>query len=113
MNDIIRAAVEEKQAALAIQTAEFARQEAMYRAAKASEEFQEAQISRKEAELHCRWSQNGNRPSMRLYARLDRVERDGKIIYTATVHGLTVEGDTPEMAFDNFDHVWTQGEHRE
>lgn len=70
----------------------------------------ELQIAKDSAEAVKRRWQNENRPSITLRAVIGVRERpEGGKVYTATVGHLTVEGDTPEVAFDNLDHIWIHG----
>ena len=35
-----------------------------------------------------------------------------KQLWSATLDGVVAHGDTPEMAYDNFDHLWVFGDNK-
>jgi hypothetical protein len=58
-----------------------------------------------EVEAQVRWSKMRLRPCTSMGARLTRRGTS----WVASMGGLAVTGDTPEMAFENFDHTWVFG----
>jgi hypothetical protein len=51
------------------------------------------------------------RPSLMLLATVSGfLTESGQIRYAAEAAGLRATGDTPELAFDNFDRLWVTGE---
>jgi len=71
---------------------------------------EKARIELKTAELLHNRMKQANRPSIILGALIRQDEDDaGKITYTATYAGVSAEGDSPEIAFSNFDRAWSQG----
>lgn len=86
---------------------------AEYAEARSQQEFvaayhvaQKAELEFKSAEkLHQRVL-NACRPSITLQAT---VEKRGDM-YLASAAGISAEGESPEIAFQNFDHLWSQGE---
>lgn len=86
---------------------------AEYAEAKSQQEFvaayyvaQKAELELKSATLLHQRVQNACRPSITLQAT---VEKRGDM-YLASAAGLSAEGESPEIAFQNFDHLWSQGE---
>jgi len=63
----------------------------------------------KTAELMHLRMQNANRPSIVLQAQISERWVADKRTYTASYAGVSAQGDTPEIAFQNFDRVWSQG----
>jgi hypothetical protein len=73
-----------------------------------------ARVELKTAELLHHRMKQANRPSIILGAMIRQDEDDaGKITYTATYAGVSAEGDSPEIAFANFDRAWSQGHNDE
>lgn len=73
--------------------------------------IEKAEIDKRQAEVWLTLAKNRARPSLSLFAQVAKRNRDdGSTYYVASACGLEVEGSTPEIAFDNFDHEWTQGQ---
>lgn len=64
-----------------------------------------AQLEMKTAELMHLRMQNANRPSIVLQAQIKQRDYD----FAAGYGGVTAYGSTPEIAFQNFDRLWSQG----
>lgn len=89
--------------------------EAQLKMRAAHEMWQEAAAKRKEAEEsleQCRYNRkfdkNNRRPSREFWVDL-HFDTD-KNQWAAEARGVTAYGDTPEMACDNFDHLWMFGD---
>jgi hypothetical protein len=95
---------------LAIERAKYDRNEAMFRAAASSNLYEKSKMDLKEGEIMLKRARNANRPSILLGAHISMEERDKKTVYIAEARGLSVEANSPETAFLEFDRVWTQGE---
>ncbi len=103
-------ATQEEIAALAIERSKYDRNEAMFRAAASSNLYEKSKMDLKEGEIMLTRARNANRPSILLGAHISKEERNKKTVYIAEARGLSVEANTPEQAFLNFDEQWTQGE---
>lgn len=89
---------------------------AQYMEAKAAAEAATAQAGLvkanwevKTAELMHLRMQNANRPSVVLQVKIETQWVADEKTYIASYAGVTAHGDTPEIAFQNFDRVWSQG----
>ncbi len=72
-----------------------------------------AQLEVKTTELMHLRMQNANRPSIVLQAQITEMPKHSRHAYVASYAGVTAEGDTPEIAFQNFDRFWSQGRERD
>ena len=95
---------------LAIETAEYNRNAAMYAAATGNQDYQAAQVRVKQEEVKLQNMRNWARPSIFLQADLSREEREKAVVWIASAKGVYAEGNSPEQAFLAFDDLWTQGE---
>jgi hypothetical protein len=101
--------IEDYQAAMVahyLKAAEHTEQKALYETAAASLAFEQAQIALETTKQMQRRLQNASRPSLALGAI---IEQDPAGQFHAHYGGLTASGDTPEIAFDNFDRLWQLG----
>ena len=71
---------------------------------------QEAETNLKIMELQLRDQKNAMRPSS--HHNVDVVWSQTLCKYMAVRDNIATTGDTPEMACDNFDHLWVTGEGR-
>lgn len=71
------------------------------------------ELERKTADLMFRRIRTANRPAVVLGAAVSKESRESGDVFVATFSGLSVEGDSPEMAFSNFDRMWAGVEHDE
>jgi hypothetical protein len=83
----------------------------------AQEAWKEAEAKRKEAEeclAQCRYNReldkNRRRPSRELWVEIRHEPENNR--WVAERQGVVAYGDSPEMACDNFDHLWLYGEQR-
>lgn len=74
---------------------------------------EKADLERQTAALMLNRIKNANRPSIIMGASITSEERGGKTVYVASYGGLSVTGDSPEIAFHNFDQLWCQGDDRD
>jgi hypothetical protein len=84
---------------------------AKYRAQAALNDLERAQNQRKQSEEDLVRYRNRNRPSVFLGANVTALEAElgGRTVYEARYGDLAATGDTPDMAMDNFDHLWING----
>ena len=91
---------------LAIETAEYNRNAAMYAAATNNRDYEASQVRLKQEEVKLQNMRNWSRPSIFLQA--DLIQDGDK--WVASAKGVSAEGNCPEQAFLAFDDLWTQGE---
>jgi fatty acid/phospholipid biosynthesis enzyme len=103
-DELIQAAAQEQ--------VEHYKQVALLAAVKAAREAEAAAIAVEKARAELKTSQlllnrvqTANRPAIVLGAT---VQYDGDV-FVASAAGVSAEGESPEIAFDNFDRLWSQG----
>lgn len=96
-----------------LETYERYRQAAEYTEYKAGLDAIAAKTSLEKAEIELNTAKSiqhrvklSNRPSMALSVAIQPEEREGGTVYVVSYSGISVEGETPEIACQNFDRLW-------
>lgn len=93
-----------------VKVSEHREQEALFAASTANRNFRRAEVELKTSEIYQQRARNANRPSILLGAAITTEQTlDGRTIYIASASGVTAHGESPELAFQEFDRMWTQG----
>lgn len=97
---------EEQMQGIYIRKAELEELAASYNAKAARAAFRQVRDQKRVSDMILHRTKSMNRPCITLGAQIE--QRGNKFV--ATFSGLSVEGESPEIAFQEFDRLWSQGE---
>lgn len=93
-----------------VETAKFSESKAVFEASTARLQMLKAEEELKVAQMITKRVRNANRPSIIMGATITVDDSGHEIEYIARAGGVEATGTTPEIAFQNFDRLWSQGD---